>query len=303
MTFLLILLVATLATAGLARIRTGGVRWRHAARHGLGIAFVVAGASHLINTTPFEQHIPEWVPAATTIIVVSGIAEIILGCALVAARRSAPVVGLVATVFLVSVFPANVYVAVAGVDVDGLPGGLHAWLRLPLQALFITWAWASTRPTRDNVEMPARPFGLMPAIPPRHGPDHGRTGTTTTVQASVLRLRRLRDVPAFMAAALRLRSAFADSPGAIEMSIRAAPLRRTFWTLSQWRSDADLRGFVVHPSHRDLMRRFRPAMRSSNFITWPTADDLPPTWNQAAQRLRTDGQPSEVTRSVSEHER
>lgn len=294
MAFLLILIVATLATAGHARIRTGSVSWRHAARYGLGIAFVVAGVSHLVNTTPFEQHLPDWVPVATTIIVVSGIAEMVLGCTLVAARRRAPAVGVAAAVFLVSVFPANVYVAVAGVDVDGLPGGLYPWLRLPLQALFVVWAWASTRPTCDRAEMDAvRAFGLMPAVPPRHGPDCARTGAATTVQASVLRLRRLRDVPAFMAAALRLRAAFADSPGGIEMSVRAAPLRRTFWTLSHWRSDADLRGFVAHPAHLDLMRHFRPAMRSSKFITWPAADDLPPTWNDAAQHIMTDGQPTE----------
>jgi len=294
MTFLLILVLATLATAGSLRIRASAVRWRQAARYGLGIAFVAAGASHLVNTTPFEQHLPNWVPAATTIIVVSGIAEIILGCALVAARRSAALVGVAAAGFLVSVFPANVYVAVAGVDVDGLPGGLYPWLRLPLQAVFVAWAWASTRPTHDPAEPDtATPFGLMPAIPPQHGPARDRTGAATTVQASVLRLRKLRDVPAFMAAALRLRTAFATSPGAIEMSLRAAPLRRTFWTLSHWRSDADLRGFVLHPAHLALMRRFRPTMRSSNFVTWHTTDDLPPTWNDAARRLPTDGQPTQ----------
>ena len=173
MTFLLILVLATLAAAGHARIRSGAVRWRHAAQYGLGIAFVVAGVSHLVNTTPFEQHLPEWVPAATTIVVVSGIAEIVLGFALVAARRSAPVVGLAAAVFLVSVFPANVYVAVAGVDVDGLPGGLYPWLRLPLQAVFVVWAWASTRPTRDRAEIGPRQTIRIDAGPPttpRSGP-------------------------------------------------------------------------------------------------------------------------------------
>jgi uncharacterized membrane protein len=294
MTFLLILVLATLAVAGHARIRFGAVRWRRAAHYGLGIAFVAAGVSHLVNTTPFKQHLPEWVPAATSIVVVSGIAEIVLGFALVAARRSAPVVGIAAAVFLVSVFPANVYVAVAGVDVDGLPRGLYPWLRLPLQAVFVVWALASTRPIRDRAEMePDGPFGLMPGLPPRHGPDRDRTGAASTVQGSVLQLRRFRDVPAFMAAALRLQGAFADSPGAIEMSLRAAPLRRTFWTLSQWRSDADLRGFVAHAAHVDVMRRFRPAMRSSNFITWHTADDHRPTWTDAAVRLATDGQPTD----------
>ena len=140
MTFLLILVLATLAVAGRARVRFGTVRWRQAAQHGLGMAFVVAGVSHLVNTTPFEQHLPEWVPA-TAIVVVSGIAEIVLGFALIAARRSARVVGIAAAVFLVGVFPANVYVAVAGVDVDGVPGGFYAWLRLPLQAVLIAWTW------------------------------------------------------------------------------------------------------------------------------------------------------------------
>lgn len=294
MTFLLILALATVAAAGHARIRSGAVRWRDAARCGLGIAFVVAGMSHLVNTTPFEQHLPPWVPVATAIIVVSGITEIVLGFALIAARRLAHVVGLATVVFLVSVFPANVYVAVAGVDVDGIPGGLYAWLRLPLQAVFILWAWVSTRPACDPAEVdPVRPFGLMPALPLHHGPDRDRTGAPTIVQASVLRLRRLRDVPAFMAAALRLQGTFDDSPGGIGMSLRAAPLRCTFWTLSHWRSDADLRGFVAHPAHLNLMRRFRPAMRSSNFITWHTTDDRPPTWNDAALRLTADGQPTD----------
>jgi uncharacterized membrane protein len=294
MTFLLILVLATLAVAGHARVRFGAVRWRQAAQCGLGIAFVVAGVSHLVNTTPFEQHLPEWVPAATAIVVVSGIAEIVLGLALVAARRFAPVVGIAVAVFLVSVFPANVYVAVAGIDVDGVPGGLYAWLRLPLQAVFVVWAWASTRSTRELTEVEGvRPFGLMPGLPSRKGPDRDRAGAATKVQASVLRLHRFRDVPAFMSAALRLQRAFADSPGAIEMSLRAAPLRRTFWTLSQWRSDADLRGFVVDPAHLDVMRRFQPAMRSSNFVSWSSTDDLTPSWNDAALRLTGDGQSSD----------
>ncbi len=295
MTFLLILVLVTVAAAGHARLRSGTVRWRQAARSGLGIAFVVAGVSHLVNTTPFEQHLPHWVPAATTIIVVSGIAEIVLGFALVVARRSAPLVGLAAAVFLVSVFPANVYVAIADVDVDGLPGGLYPWLRLPLQAVFVSWAWASTRVTRDSAQTDhVRPFGLMPALRSRDGQDRDRTGAATTVQASVLRLRRLRDVPAFMAAALRLQAAFADSPGAIEMALRADPLRRTFWTLSHWRSDANLRSFVVHPAHLDVMHRFRPAIQSSNFYTWYTTDDHPPTWNDAAQRIASDGPPTDA---------
>ena len=51
------------------------------------------------------------------------------------------------------------------------------------------------------------------------------------------------------------------------------------------------------------MRRFRPAMRSSNFITWHTTDDLPPTWNDAALRLAPMASRPTVTRWNSEPER
>jgi uncharacterized membrane protein len=46
--------------------------------------------------------------------------------------------------YLLAVFPANLYVAIAGVDVQGQPDGWYPWLRLPLQALFIAWALWST---------------------------------------------------------------------------------------------------------------------------------------------------------------
>ncbi len=287
MTFLLILLLSTLSVAGLAFGRTRSISWRRSARHGLGIAFVAAGISHLVDPVPFEQHLPGWVPAARAIILASGLAEIVLGVALVAARRRAPATGLAAVGLLLGVFPANVYVAVADVDVDGLPGGIYPWVRLPLQGLFIAWAWWCTRPTGEIVagDGEVERFGLMPPVPTTSGPDRAQDGTRTTVQASVLRLRRFRDVPAFMAAALRLQSAFAESTGAIEMSLRAAPLRRTFWTLSHWRSDADLRTFVGHPAHRELMHRFGPAMRSSDFITWDSTSDVSPTWDDAGRRI------------------
>ena len=51
------------------------------------------------------------------------------------------------------------------------------------------------------------------------------------------------------------------------------------------------------------MRRFRPAMRSSNFITWPATDDLPPTWNDAARRITTDDQPTDGHPVDQPHER
>jgi uncharacterized membrane protein len=138
--FLAVLVAATALAAVITR-RSGPRRW---ARIGLGVALAVAGVAHLVEPTPFEQHLPGWMPAATALVVLSGLVEIALGIALVVAQRSIVQVGWVTAAYLVAVWPANVFVAVAGVDVDGQPGGAYPWVRIPLQVLFIGWAlWAT----------------------------------------------------------------------------------------------------------------------------------------------------------------
>jgi uncharacterized membrane protein len=143
MIFLLVLAVATTVSL-LLPTRSGPRRPRRAARLGLAAAMVVAGIAHWAAPTPFLQHLPPWAPVPEALILVSGGVEIALGAALLLGppwRRRA---GLALAAYLLAVFPANVYVAVAGIDVDGQPGGAYPWLRLPLQALFIAWALWST---------------------------------------------------------------------------------------------------------------------------------------------------------------
>ena len=116
-------------------------QWRNA----LGIGMVVAGLTHFLTPLPFVQHLPEWVPARYAIIYATGVAEMALGVwAVSAPPRAIPVVGAALAAYLFAVFPANVYVAVAGVDVSGQPGGIYPWLRLPFQALFVWLALWST---------------------------------------------------------------------------------------------------------------------------------------------------------------
>ncbi|SDN73343.1 hypothetical protein [Geodermatophilus sp. DSM 45219] len=82
-------------------------------------------------------------PAPRQVVLATGILELLLGTGLVAPSRWRREVALALAAHLVAVFPANVYVAVAGVRVEGLPGASHPWLRLPLQAVYVAWAfWA-----------------------------------------------------------------------------------------------------------------------------------------------------------------
>ena len=84
--------------------------------------------------------------------------------ALMRSTRHRATVGRVLAAYLIAVFPANIYVAVADVDVSGQPGGLQAWLRLPLQVLFVAWALVSTTPT------PTHPHGSIVDVHPQPTP-------------------------------------------------------------------------------------------------------------------------------------
>lgn len=76
---------------------------------------------------------------------ISGAAEILGGAGLlIPVLRRAAAYGL--ALLLVAVFPANVYMAVAHVQFPGWAGQSWVqWLRLPLQAPLILWAWRYTR--------------------------------------------------------------------------------------------------------------------------------------------------------------
>jgi uncharacterized membrane protein len=144
---MIFLFALTLATATSAAVMGLAHRFspRGAARLGMAIAMTFAGASHLFVPIPFIQHLPPSIPLRTDIVLGSGLVEIALGIALLVPPPTRRRVGVVLAMYLIAVFPGNVYVAVCNVEVDGQPGGLYPWLRLPLQVLFIAWALWSTR--------------------------------------------------------------------------------------------------------------------------------------------------------------
>jgi hypothetical protein len=126
--------------------------------------------------------------------------------------------------------------------------------------------------------MPTLPWTAPKSPPPADGP--------VTVMASRLELRRLRDVPSFLAAALRIRRQMLASPGAMGLSLIARPLHRTFWTLSAWQDQRALRAATGAQPHRQLMLRFRTRMAGSSFVTWTApATALPIPWDEALRRL------------------
>jgi len=157
MTFFVVLAIATIAAWALPA-RLGGRSPKEAARRGMAIALMVAGVMHFLRPESFLAYFPGWVPAPELLNAASGIFEIAGGLALlVAGGRHRRLVGVALAAYLVLVLPANVYVAVAGVAVPGLPTAWwYPWLRLPFQALFVWWVLWGTAPAGAPSRRPPR---------------------------------------------------------------------------------------------------------------------------------------------------
>jgi uncharacterized membrane protein len=107
--------------------------------------WVLAGAMHFIVPRRYEAIVPPWLPVHREIVIVSGLAEIGGGAA-VLHRRARPWAGLWLIGVLAAVFPANLHMALNPDDPKWarIPTAL-LWLRLPLQPLAGWWAWRATR--------------------------------------------------------------------------------------------------------------------------------------------------------------
>ena len=108
------------------------------------VFFVLAGLNHFINPAFYLKIIPPFLPSHLLLVYLSGFFEIVLGgMILISALTHIAAWGLI--VLLIAVFPANVHMAInPQLYPDINPAAL--WLRLPLQAVFIAWAYWFARP-------------------------------------------------------------------------------------------------------------------------------------------------------------
>jgi len=117
----------------------------------MGIFYVAAGVNHFANADFYRPMMPPYLPAHLALIYLSGVAEVVLGVAVLIPRlRPLAAWGLIA--LLVAIFPANVHMALHNVAVGGRTEGLGIWnwVRLPLQGVLIAWAWWYTHPDQER---------------------------------------------------------------------------------------------------------------------------------------------------------
>jgi uncharacterized membrane protein len=118
------------------------VPWREAVRIGLATMFAFTAASHFSSLKyDLAAMIPPPFTGSLPLIYLTGILELAGAIGLMSQHtRPAAAWGLLA--LLVVMFPANVYAALAGVNLGGSPA-TELWLRTPLQIFWIAALWWS----------------------------------------------------------------------------------------------------------------------------------------------------------------
>ena len=108
------------------------------------VSLIMIGSAHFLRAEQFARIVPPVFPAYTSVYV-SGVFEILGGIGLLIPLVSvAAAWGLIS--LFIAVFPANIYMAVHNIKLDGVPQNqLLYWGRLPLQAVLIAWAWWYTK--------------------------------------------------------------------------------------------------------------------------------------------------------------
>ena len=117
------------------------------------VSLIIIGSAHFLKPEQFARIVPPVFPAYTSVYV-SGVFEILGGIGLLVPLVSvAAAWGLIS--LFIAVFPANIYMAVHNIKLDGVPQNqLLYWGRLPLQAVLIAWAWWYTKhPKQPQVKV------------------------------------------------------------------------------------------------------------------------------------------------------
>jgi uncharacterized membrane protein len=112
----------------------------------LGAFLIFTGVGHLtFARAEFTAQVPSWLPLnGDLVVVLSGIAEILLGLGLVFLAKQRVLFGLATAVFFVLIFPGNISQYVNRIDAFGLNTDQARFMRLFFQPLLVIWAlWAT----------------------------------------------------------------------------------------------------------------------------------------------------------------
>ena len=112
----------------------------------LGAIMVYAAIAHFtFRRKEFQGQVPDWVPMKKdTVVILSGVAELILGIAMIFALPNKVWIGIALAIFYVLIFPGNIAQYKSRSKAFGLKTDKSRLIRLFFQPVLIFWALWST---------------------------------------------------------------------------------------------------------------------------------------------------------------
>ena len=114
----------------------------------LGVFFLVAGVLHFVMGEAFARIVPPLLPFPLQIVWLTGAMELVFAAGLLL-RRHLVATGILLSLYLLAVLPANIYMAMENIPLgDGEQlGPVVLWIRVALQFPLIAWIlWCTDAP-------------------------------------------------------------------------------------------------------------------------------------------------------------
>lgn len=107
------------------------------------VLYIATGINHFVNSEVYLSIMPTWIPWHDTMVIVSGILEILFALLLIfPPTRKLGAWGII--LLLIAVFPANIQMMINYLDGPDYKLWI-AIVRLPLQIVLIKWAYRFTK--------------------------------------------------------------------------------------------------------------------------------------------------------------
>lgn len=116
-----------------------------------------------------------------------------------------------------------------------------------------------------------------------------------------LRVRSWRFMPAFAVYTFGAARQARKAAGNFATNL-LADRRNTFWTATAWKSEAEMRQFMLAGAHGRAMKKLLEWCDEASLVHWNQEDADLPTWHEAWERMQREGRKSKVNHPSRAHE-
>lgn len=120
------------------------------------------------------------------------------------------------------------------------------------------------------------------------------------VSITRLRIRSWRFMPPFVIDTLKTLSQTKQAEGFLAGSL-LADRKLTFWTMTLWRDQADMKRYMTSGPHLKAMPKLLGWCDEASVVHWNQDHATVPDWHEADRRMRNEGRPSKVREPSASH--